>query len=100
MTKLVVIYDQPKDQEGFEKYYFGVHIPLAQKLPNLKNASIGRVLQSQNTDKDLYLIAELEFESVSDLNAALGSGIGQEVQQDVGNLLAYLHNPPVISVVE
>lgn len=68
MTKILVTYEQPKNTEGFERYYFEVHSPLAQKLPNLKNASVYRVLQSKNTDANLYLIAELEFENLTLLN--------------------------------
>jgi uncharacterized protein (TIGR02118 family) len=100
LAKVFVTYEQPKDQEGFEKHYFGVHIPLVQKLPNLKDATISRVLQSQNTDKNLYLIAQLEYDNLADLNESLASPVGQEVQQDVGNLVMYLKHPPVISIAE
>jgi uncharacterized protein (TIGR02118 family) len=100
MAKLLVSYEQPKNQEGFENHYFNVHIPLAQKLPNLKNASVYRVLQSQNTDANLYLIAELEFENLSHLNEAMASTIGQEVQNDIPNLLEFLTKPPVISILQ
>lgn len=31
MAKMIVIYTQPKDQAGFEKYYNEIHIPLVQK---------------------------------------------------------------------
>jgi uncharacterized protein (TIGR02118 family) len=100
LAKLIVMYNQPKNPAGFDEHYFHVHIPLAQKLPNLKNASINRVLQAQNTDAKLYLIAELEFEQVAQLNEALVSSEGQAVQKDLGNLLEFLDAPPVIIVTE
>jgi uncharacterized protein (TIGR02118 family) len=100
LAKVLVTYEQPKNQDQFEQHYFGVHIPLAQTLPNLKNASVHRVLQSQNTDANLYLIAELEFENAAVLSESLASETGQKVQKDVLNLLEFLHNPPVITIVD
>jgi uncharacterized protein (TIGR02118 family) len=100
MAKLIVIYDQPKNKEGFEEHYFNVHTPLAQKLPNLKNFEAHRVVQSSNTSDVLYLFAELEFENVETLNQSLSSSEGRELQSDVRNLLPYLNKPPVISIVD
>jgi uncharacterized protein (TIGR02118 family) len=100
LAKLIVMYNQPNNQEGFDEHYFHVHIPLAQKLPNLKNATVNRVLQAQNTDAKLYLIAELEFDQVVQVNEALASPEGQIVQKDLGNLLEFLDTPPVIIITE
>lgn len=100
MAKVIVIYDQPKDQEGFENYYHNVHIPLVQKVPNLKGAEVHRVLQSLNTSDKPYLVAELHFENPQTLTQALASPEGQDLQGDVANLLPYLSKPPVISIVD
>ena len=100
MAKLMVLYEQPKDQEGFEKHYFNVHIPLAEKLPNIKGAEVHRVLQTQNTDDKLYLFAELQFESPEVLGKSLSSPEGQELSGDLKNLMQYLNKPPVISIVD
>jgi uncharacterized protein (TIGR02118 family) len=100
MAKLVVIYDQPKDQEGFENYYFNVHIPLAQKLPHIKAAEVHRVLQAQNTAEQPYLFAELIFETPQELTQALSSAEGRDVQGDVINLMPFLHKPPVILITD
>jgi uncharacterized protein (TIGR02118 family) len=100
MAKLIVIYDQPKDQAGFEKYYNEVHIPLVQKVPNLKAAEVHRVLQSMYTNEKLYLIAELHFENPEVLAQALATPEFQEVQGDVKNLVTYLNKPPVVAIVD
>ncbi|BCJ88367.1 EthD family reductase [Effusibacillus dendaii] len=100
MAKVIVIYEEPKDKEGFEKHYFDVHIPLAKKLPTLKNAAINRVLHGENTDQNMYLVAELEFEDVDTLNQSLSSAEGQEVQGDVANLVPFLNKPPIILIAE
>ncbi|MEH7118060.1 EthD family reductase [Neobacillus vireti] len=100
MAKILVQYEMPKNQVGFERHYFDVHIPLAKKLPNLKNVSVSRVLQSQNTEANLFLIGELEFEDINLLNEALVSEAGQEVQKDGFNLLEFLHRPPAFIILE
>ncbi len=33
MAKLLVMYKRPADPEGFDRYYFGTHAPLAKKIP-------------------------------------------------------------------
>jgi uncharacterized protein (TIGR02118 family) len=100
VAKLIVMYNQPSDQAGFEEYYHNVHIPLVQKLPHLTGAEVHRVLQALNTSESLFLIAELHFESPETLNLALASPEGMEVQGDVKNLMAYLTKPPVIAIVD
>ena len=36
MAKMVVIYKHPSNPQAFDEHYFGVHIPLAKKLPGLR----------------------------------------------------------------
>ncbi|MBU8918078.1 EthD family reductase [Neobacillus sp. 114] len=100
MAKLVVIYDQPKDQEGFENYYFNVHIPLAAKLPNITGAEVHRVLQKQNTSDNQYLLAELHFENPAILAQSLATPEGREVTADVANMMQFLNKPPVVLIVD
>lgn len=100
MAKVIVIYEEPKDKDGFEKYYFDVHIPLASKIPNLKNSAINRVVEGMNTDQNVYLVTELEFEDRDTLHQAMTSPQGQEVQRDVVNLIPFLNKTPVILIAE
>ncbi|MFC4807881.1 EthD family reductase [Paenibacillus sp. GCM10023250] len=100
MAKLMVIYEKPLDVEGFEKHYFGVHMPLVKKLPKLIGASALRVASAQNTDEELYLVVEAEFGSTADLHAALASAEGQAVTADVANITPFLKRPPVILIAE
>ncbi|MFP7295849.1 EthD family reductase [Neobacillus niacini] len=100
MAKVIVIYDQPRDQEGFEEYYYNVHIPLVKKMPYLNGAEVHQVLQTQNTSDQLFLFAELRFDNLEALNQAMSSPEGIEVQGDVKNLMPYLSKPPIISIVE
>jgi len=100
MAKMIVMYDQPKNKEGFEKYYNEVHIPLAEKVPNLKSAGVHHVLQTMNSDQQLYLIAELEFETPEILAKSLATPEAQEVQGDLRNLMEFLNKPPVVAIVD
>lgn len=100
MAKMIVMYEQPKDKEGFENHYFNVHLPLAEELPNIVRSSVNRVVNVQNTDLNLYLIVELEFESAGALHEALRSDAGREVSGDVMNMLPFLEKPPIITITE
>jgi uncharacterized protein (TIGR02118 family) len=79
-------------------YYNNVHIPLVKTIPNLKCATINRVVQGHNMEKNVYLVAELEFEDLDTLNQGMESNKGQEVQGDAANLVAFLNRPPIILI--
>jgi uncharacterized protein (TIGR02118 family) len=100
MVKVLVMYNQPINQEGFEHYYQNVHIPLAKRIPNLTSLEIHRVLQTQHTISKLYLVAELGFEDQQKLKEGMDSPEGKEAQEDVLNLMPFLGNPPVIITVD
>lgn len=100
MAKMIVIYNEPTNKEGFEAHYHNVHIPLVQKLPFLKNAAVNMVRQTMNTNENFYLIAELEFDSLQEIGQALESQEGKEVAGDIANLMAFLEKPPVITMAE
>ncbi|MDQ0970581.1 uncharacterized protein (TIGR02118 family) [Neobacillus niacini] len=100
MAKLLVVYDQPTNKEGFDGHYFGTHIPLAEELPGLKSVQANRVLGVQNSELNPYLVVQLEFESAEELNQNLASQKGQELTADLKNLMAFLPKPPAIIIVE
>ncbi|MGD6803455.1 EthD family reductase [Rossellomorea aquimaris] len=100
MAKIIVTYDQSKDQEGFDKHYHEVHVPLVQKVPNLIGAEVHRVLQTMYTEEKLYLIAQLQFENPEVLMQSLATPEFQEVQGDVKNLVTYLNKPPVVAIMD
>lgn len=100
MAKMIIMYEKPKDIEGFEKYYFDVHFPIAQKILNIRSESVHRVLNTQNSDLQLYLIIEIEFENIDALNFALASPEAKAANEDVSNLMKFLHKPPIITIVQ
>ena len=94
--RVTVLYDQPADPAAFDKYYSEVHIPLAKQLPGLLRYTVSRGLR----DKQYYLVAELDFESMEDIGAAFGSEIGKQTAADVENFAAGASRTLIFEVEE
>jgi len=86
MTRRLVLYNHPADTAAFDEYYFGTHIPIASKLPGLRSCIVSseppRLMAGNQAP---YLIAELEFDSMADVQAAMGSAVGQATVADLAN---------------
>jgi uncharacterized protein (TIGR02118 family) len=86
MVKLVVCYGQPEDPAAFDRYYVDTHVPLVQKIPNLRRFEAGKVLGTPDgSPAPYYHLAELSFDSAEELQAAMGSAEGQAAGADVAN---------------
>jgi uncharacterized protein (TIGR02118 family) len=86
MVKLVVNYGAPEDPGAFDQYYASTHIPLVEKIPNLRRFEAGKVVGTPDgSPAPFYFMAELCFDSAEELEAALGSAEGQAAGADVGN---------------
>ncbi len=84
-AKILVLYQQPPDPEKFQNYYFNTHIPLARKIPKLRGIKFNKGQAVALTGDAPFLIAELEFDSMEDLQAAVTSPEGQATAADVPN---------------
>ena len=85
MVKLVVMYGQPEDAAAFDAYYAGTHIPLVEKIPNLRRFEAGKVLGTpEGGEPPFYYLAELSFDDAGELQASLGTAEGQAAAADVG----------------
>lgn len=100
MAKMIIMYEEPKDKEGFEEHYFNVHVPLGKKMPNIKRNEIHHVVQSQNTNLNLYLVTVLEFENVQAIMESLASPEAKAAEGDLEHLMKFLNKPPIITIVE
>ena len=86
MVKLVVTYGAPDDPPAFEQHYASTHVPLVEKIPNLRRFEAGKVLGTPDgSPAPFYFMAELWFDSAQELEAAMGSAEGQAAGADVGN---------------
>ena len=82
-VKLVVLYTQPDDPEGFDKHYLGVHGPLVEQIPGLVRFEGARFVSAGDGGEQTYhRIAELYFADQAALQAALGSDEGRATGAD------------------
>jgi uncharacterized protein (TIGR02118 family) len=86
-ARLVVLYTTPKDSAAFDSYYLSTHAPLAKKLPGLRSyvVSKGDVTTPGATAQPYHFFAELQFDSVDAIKAALASPQGAVVVADLPN---------------
>ncbi len=73
MVKLIALYRHPENQEEFDKRYFEEHLPLSDQMPGLRKVEIAKVIGSPMGNKEYYLQAELYFNDMDSLKAAMKS---------------------------
>jgi uncharacterized protein (TIGR02118 family) len=100
VAKMVIMYEEPTDKEKFDQHYFDVHVPLGRKIPNVIKDSVHRVVDSQNTNLNFYLMTILEFENMEKLQEAFASPEAKQAEEDGPNLFKYLEKPPIITIIE
>jgi len=85
MVKFVVMYGQPEDPAAFDAHYADTHVPLVEKIPNLKRFEAGKVVGTPDGGAPpFYYLAELSFDNAAAMQAAMGSAEGQAAGADVG----------------
>ncbi len=86
MVKLTVLYGHPVNPDAFEEHYANTHTPLALKIPNLGRLELAKVVATpEGSAAPYYRIADLWFQSMDELESALGSPEGQAAAQDFHN---------------
>ena len=86
MVKLTVLYGPPTDAAAFDKYYLETHVPLADKIPNIRRNEVSKMSGSlDGSTPEYHMQAELYFDDADALMAALGSAEGQAAAADVAN---------------
>jgi uncharacterized protein (TIGR02118 family) len=84
--QLTVLYNHPEDPAEFDRYYDGVHAPLASKLPGLQRYTMARPGPGMDGSAPAYhLVAVLDWEDEAAFGAAVQSEQGQAVLADVPN---------------
>lgn len=86
MVKLVVLYGQPTDPAAFEQYYLNTHMPIAQRIPNIRRFEAGKVLGTPTGEAaPYYWQAEFWFENLDQLRASRASEQGRATTDDLAN---------------
>jgi uncharacterized protein (TIGR02118 family) len=86
-ARFIVMYDVPSDVDAFERHYRDVHLPLARQYPGLRRLTRSHQ-PSAVMGEPCYLVVMLDWDDMTALHAALGSGIGQRAAQDATENLA------------
>jgi uncharacterized protein (TIGR02118 family) len=100
MPKLIVLYPPPVDIATFERRYSVEHAPMVlEKIPGLKKFVAAHVLGTPaGTAAPYQRVAELYFDSLESLQAAMASGGGQAAVAHAMEIST--GGPPVVLVAE
>jgi uncharacterized protein (TIGR02118 family) len=97
MTRLIVLYKNPKDPEHFEKYYREVHGPMTGKLYGIGDYKYGRVRALDGGAGEFFWYWSGAFDSRQAALDAMASPAGQAGAADVPN---YYHEDPLFMFFE
>ncbi len=81
----LVLYSTPADPETFERHYSDVHVPLTKALPGLRSYTLARQPRTIRGDA-CYLIATLEWDTMTELQAAFASPEGRAATDDMATI--------------
>src|SRR5260221_4084019 len=86
MAKFLALYHQPADPVAFDRYYFETHVPIAKKIPGLRSYIVNSGSPALVAGGPLpYLIAELGFDNMADLQNSMSSPEGQAAAPGLGH---------------
>ncbi len=99
MPKLIVLYPPPTDVATFERRYNAEHAPMVVKnVPGLKKFLAAQVLGTPAGAAPYQRVAELYFDSVESLKAAMASPAGQAAVAHAIEIST--GGPPVVLIAE
>jgi len=78
MPKLIVLYPPPPDLATFERRYKAEHAPMVMEIPGLKKFVAANVVGAPAGKPPYQRLAELYFDSMESLQAAIASPGGQK----------------------
>ena len=85
MPRLIALYNAPDDADAFDAHYRDVHSPIVAGYPNLRNVTLTTPIGVAGRPAPYHLMAEMHFDTVADLEAALGSEAGAASAKDLRN---------------
>lgn len=95
MAKLIALYRQPEDCEAFDKHYNEVHVPITEKIPGLREIRVTKFSKTpMGKESPYYLMCEMVYDSLEDLNNGLrseeGKASGKDLMSFAGNLVTLM----------
>lgn len=99
MPKLIVLYPPPADVTTFERRYHAEHAPMVlQSIPGVKRFIAAQVLGTPAGAAPYQRVAELYFDSIESLQAAMASPGGQATVAHAMEIST--GGPPVVLIAE
>ena len=91
-ARFLALYETPPDPDAFDRHYYQTHIPLIRCLPGLRRCTLGRNVTALH-GAPFYLVADLEWDTMDELQAAFGTPEGRATAADAARLqeLAPVH---------
>jgi uncharacterized protein (TIGR02118 family) len=86
MVRFLVLYPEPDDVVAFDHHYFDIHVPLAKKLPGLRNYTVSHGTTTMRGDGGWHLIAELDWDDMDSLRRDFSSELGKAAAADLEEL--------------
>jgi len=84
MARLVVMYKTPRDKAAFDKHYFEKHVPIAKKIPGLRQYEVSQgAVATPMGGSNYHLVAILQFDDTAAIQNAFASAEGQAAVADV-----------------
>jgi uncharacterized protein (TIGR02118 family) len=84
-ARFLAVYETPDDPEAFDQHYRQTHIPLIRQLPGLRRCTLGRNITALR-GVPCYLVTELEWDTMDQLQAAFASPEGRATAADAARL--------------
>jgi uncharacterized protein (TIGR02118 family) len=99
MPKLIVLYPPPADTAVFERRYRVEHAPMVlEKIPGVTRFVAAHVLGTPSGQAPYQRVAELYFDSLESLQAAIASAGGQATVAHAMEIST--GGPPVVMIAE
>lgn len=82
-VKLIALYREPDDIDGFLRHYEEVHAPLVRKTPHLETMTVDRVTGSPMGKPAFFLIATMVFPDRARFDEAMASPENRAAGKDL-----------------
>lgn len=85
----MALHRAPADPVSYDDYYYRVHLPIARRIPGVRQIRLGRIRKMNDASQPpLHLVSEVYFDDMSSLEAALDSSEMAAALADLPNFAA------------
>jgi len=82
VAKLIVLYSNIKDPKKFDEHYRNAHVPMAMKIPGVRDIVVSKVRGVAVGQANYYQVVEVYFDDMESLKKAAESKEAKEATKD------------------